>query len=148
MLRSVIQRQHHLITAGYPLASAYDTARKEFYRYRHSLETESRVAREEALSTGAFFGPGPLEVGMQLEDKSYENWKEWAKKEIETQRQMAGSAYTGEEAAEAQEVGSGVVGGGGIDGGVTGQRELEEVSENVPASRRGLEARGGSAVHP
>lgn len=138
---SVIQRQNHLIHhQGHTPSSAYDTARKEFYRLRHSHETESRVAREEALATGAFFTPGPNEIGMKLEDREYENWKKWAEKEIEALRQLSGSAYTGGEA----ELGEG---GGEIDGGVTGQAELGEVSENVPASRRGQEARGGAAVH-
>ena len=84
-------------------AAAYDLARKEFYRLRHSREIEARVAREEALSTGAFFGPGPNEIGMKLEDKEYEAWKAWAAKEIERMKQLQGSAYTGMENEEASE---------------------------------------------
>lgn len=63
---------------------AYDVARKEFYALRHEEEVERRVQREEALWTGAYFGKGALEVGMELEDKSYESWKAWATKEVET----------------------------------------------------------------
>ena len=63
------------------LSAAYDQARKELYRYRHAQEVEQRVAREEALASGAFFGQGPLEIGNYLEDKQYEDWRKWAEKE-------------------------------------------------------------------
>lgn len=61
---------------------AYDQARREFYRIRHSEDIERRIAREEALSTGAYFGLSALDIGMQLENKNFENWKVWAQKEI------------------------------------------------------------------
>ena len=133
---SVIRRQHHLLhTSGHSPASAYDIARKEFYRHRHYTETEVAVAREEALSTGAYFGKGALEVGMELEDAQFDRWAEWAVKESEAARQLAGSAYTGQEAQETALT----------DGGVG---ELEEVSQSVPGSKRGQEARGGVVAHP
>ncbi|KAF2864046.1 hypothetical protein K470DRAFT_254372 [Piedraia hortae CBS 480.64] len=99
---SVVQRQAHLMSAGHDTDSAYNIARKEFYRVRHAQEIEERVAREEALSTGAFFGPGPLEVGMQLEDQKYEEWKKWAAREIMAMKQQQASAYSGPEEAEGQ----------------------------------------------
>jgi small subunit ribosomal protein S23 len=80
---------------GYRKQQAYDAARKEFYHYRHIEAVEQRVAREEAMSTGAYFGKGPLEISMELEDKQFENWKAWALAEVEREKQMAGAAYTG-----------------------------------------------------
>jgi small subunit ribosomal protein S23 len=81
-------------------AKAYDQARHEFYEIRHQEDVERRVAREEALSTGAYFGKTILEVGMELEDKSYEAWKEWATKEIQIIDQQRSAAYTGIEDIE------------------------------------------------
>lgn len=60
---------------------AYDVARKEFYRLRQEEEIQKRVALEEAKHVGAYFGKSRLDVGMQLEDKEFENWKVWAGKE-------------------------------------------------------------------
>lgn len=60
---------------------AYDAARKEFYRLRQEEEIEKRVAVEEAKHVGAYFGKSRLDVGMQLEDQEFENWKAWAGKE-------------------------------------------------------------------
>lgn len=74
---------------------AYDIARKEFYALRHEEEVERRVAREEASWVGASFGKGALEVGMELEDKSYERWKEWAVKEVEAIARQRDATYTG-----------------------------------------------------
>lgn len=74
---------------------AYDIARKEFYALRHEEEVERRIAKEEAMSTGAYFGKGALEVGMELEDKAYEQWKEWATQEVETMERQRSAAYTG-----------------------------------------------------
>jgi len=126
------------MSTGLAPTTAYDAARKEFYRIRHAREVEDRVAREEAQASGSLFGPGPLEIGMKLEDQQYEHWREWAAKEIEAQKQLQGSAYTGTEAE-------------GADSGVLNDPEaedLQEVSDAVPASRAGQEAKGGSAVHP
>lgn len=60
---------------------AYDTARKEFYRLRQEEEIQRRVTLEEAKHVGAYFGKTRLDVGMQLEDQEFENWKIWAGKE-------------------------------------------------------------------
>lgn len=74
---------------------AYDIARKEFYMLRRAEEIERRVAKEEALSTGAYFGKGALEVGMELEDQAYEAWKKWAYEQLEAIKLQKAGAYTG-----------------------------------------------------
>jgi small subunit ribosomal protein S23 len=73
---------------------AYDVARKEFYALRHEEEVERRVAKEEAMWTGAYFGKSVLEIGMQLEDQVYESWKEWATTEIEAAERIRDAAYS------------------------------------------------------
>lgn len=80
---SVIQRQLWLLRNRPELtrAQVYDQARKEFYDLRLREEVRRQVAREEALATGAYFGKSPLEIGMELEDKEYERWRNWAQKE-------------------------------------------------------------------
>jgi small subunit ribosomal protein S23 len=135
-VRRVVQRQAYLMTTGVPSATAYNIALKEFAAYRHALETSTRVAREEALATGAFFGAGPLEIGMKLEDQQYESWRKWAEKEIEAAKQLQGSAYTGQE-TEGVEESQGLI-----------EEAVEEVAADVPQTKRGQEAKGGAAVHP
>lgn len=137
MITSVIQRQNYLLRTGLRPAAAYDQARKELYRQRHAKETETRVAREEALATGAYFGPGPLQIGMKLEDHAYEDWKRWAEKEIQALKQLQGSAYTGTENEAAE-----------LEIQEPEQEELQEVSSQVPGTRAGQAALGGAAVHP
>jgi len=73
---------------------AYDVARKEFYALRHEEEVERRVAKEEAMWTGAYFGKSVLEIGMQLEDQVYDGWKEWATAEIEAAERNRDAAYS------------------------------------------------------
>jgi small subunit ribosomal protein S23 len=75
-------------------AAAYDQARREFYVHRHKEDIERRIAREEALSTGAYFGPSAIDIGLKLEDEAFENWKVWAKKEAAVARQRDESSYT------------------------------------------------------
>lgn len=127
-----------MLKGGLTEAAAYDKARKELYRSRHAREVESRVAKEEAMAYGAFFGKGPVEIGMELEDVQYANWFEWAKKENLAQQQANSNMYTGDEADDAateslQE---------------PEQEELQQVSDQVPSSRAGQTALGGAAVHP
>lgn len=134
---SVVQRQQYLMQRQHMSeAAAYDQARKELYRFRHAREIEVRVAREEALNTGAYFGLGPLQVGMKIEDQMYEDWKAWAQKEIASQKALSGSAYTGMEEDGALDV-------EGPEGSA-----LDEVAGSIPGTRGGQTALGGAAVHP
>lgn len=92
---SVVQRQLWLMTQRKMTQSrAYDKARKEFYSLRHLEEVERRVAREEATWVGAYFGKSVLEVGMELEDKTYDSWMEWAKTNVAAADRMRDAAYT------------------------------------------------------
>jgi len=134
----VVQRQlwlRHNVPDITP-AQAYDQARKEFYNLRLQEDVERRVAKEEAMSTGAYFGPSALDIGRQLEDKEYERWKEWAMKEIAVMEQRQAAMYTGgiveneEMAVDANQ--------GELDAG------LEGVSDQIPA--KGQSAFGGAMV--
>ncbi|OQN99007.1 hypothetical protein B0A48_14868 [Cryoendolithus antarcticus] len=134
---AVVQRQMWLMRhEDMSEAKAYDAARKELYRARHLQETEQRVAKEEALHYGAYFGKSPLEVGMQLEDAQWENWKAWAEKETTALKALQGSAYTGMEVDPA------------LDAPEVAEEEVQELARDVPGSRAGKSARGGAAVHP
>lgn len=73
---------------------AYDQARKEFYELRLQEEVEQRVAHEEALANGAYFGKSALQVGMELEDKEFERWKEWAERQHLVDEQKRAAMYT------------------------------------------------------
>lgn len=143
---SVIQRQMFLLH-GNPEkgqrpdpkmtpARAYDQARKEFYEMRLQQDIERRVAREEAMATGAYFGKSTLQIGMELEDKIFEEWKAWASAEVIQQEQRRAAMYTGvdNETAALSE----------------GEQEMEaalgEVDSTVPA--QGQEARGSAAFVP
>lgn len=79
---------------GISKAAAYDTARKEFYALRQEEEIEKRIQREEALWMGAYFGKGPNEVAMMLEDRVYERWKKAAELDLneEAIKREAGQA--------------------------------------------------------
>ncbi len=90
---------------GLTKEQAYDAARREFYALRHLEEVESRVAQEEARMVGAYFGRGPLQVGMDLEDQTYEWWKKWAAREtgkMEAERNKAYVSFGTEQAAEGE----------------------------------------------
>ena len=78
-------------------AGAYDQARKEFYELRLHEDVRRRVAKEEALATGAYFHKSTLEVGMEIEDKQYEGWKEWAIKQVKELEQRQNAMYTGQD---------------------------------------------------
>ena len=87
------------------------------------------------MSTGAYFGPSVLDIGMELEDKEYERWKEWAAKEVETMEQRSAAMYTGlvdsEEAA--------------LDADPAEyEAAVEEVSDQIPA--QGQSALGGAMI--
>jgi small subunit ribosomal protein S23 len=91
---SVIQRQMYLMREKkIPRVQAYDIARKEFYAYRHQQEVSQRVAREEALHVGAYFGASVQDIGAKLEDQTYEKWKAAAlKRGREIQQQQAANS--------------------------------------------------------
>jgi small subunit ribosomal protein S23 len=78
-------------------ASAYDQARREFYQHRHRSEIRSRIAKEEAQHVGAYFGKGPLEIGMELEDRGWEAWKRWANVQIEDEQAMRAQMFSGQQ---------------------------------------------------
>lgn len=122
---------------AYTKAGAYDKARKEFYDVRHTQDIERRVAREEALWTGAEFGPSPLDIGMQLEDQKYEEWREWAAKEIIAFKQLSGSSGNArdQDAPLDFEADQDVL------------SALDEVEPSVPGSKKGQTAQGGAFVH-
>ncbi|KAI1471462.1 mitochondrial ribosomal protein [Daldinia caldariorum] len=92
----VVQRQLWMMynVPGITKEQAYDAARKEFYALRQQEEVERRIAKEEAQMVGAYFGKSFLQIGMDLEDKQYEEWKKWAGKQIEEVRAERDSAYT------------------------------------------------------
>jgi len=135
---SVIQRQLWLLNnvPEMTTARAYDQARQEFYALRHEEDVERRVAKEEALATGAYFGKSALEVGMELEDKAYEQWKEWAIKEITATEQARSSAYTGIENEQSSISAN--------DPQL--EASLDEIDGSIPA--QGQDAYGGAPVHP
>lgn len=53
---------------------------------------------------GAWFGPGPLEVSMELENKIYNNWRAWALEQVELENQRGASQYTGSELDEFESI--------------------------------------------
>ncbi|KGQ00888.1 37S ribosomal protein S25, mitochondrial [Paracoccidioides lutzii Pb01] len=93
---SVVQRQLYLLNnvPDMTKGAAYDIARHEFYQLRLQEDVERRVAQEEALATGAYFGPDMHTVGMELENQEYEKWKVWAESEIQAMEQRL-AAFTG-----------------------------------------------------
>jgi small subunit ribosomal protein S23 len=94
---SVVQRQIWLLENDPHMTKtdAYDQARAEFYALRHQEQVEQRVAREEALAVGAYFGLSQNEIGMKIEDSVFENWKKWATAEAITLQQSRGDTYAG-----------------------------------------------------
>lgn len=76
-------------------AKAYDQARKEFYDLRLQEDVRRSVAKEEAIATGAYFGKTALDIGMELENKQFEDWKKWAEGEVVLAQQKHAAMYTG-----------------------------------------------------
>jgi len=92
---NVVQRQLWLMeNRGLSKARAYDITRKEFYKLRQQEQIERRIAVEEARMYGAYFGKTNLQVGMELEDAAYENWKKWAAEEIAKLESERSAAYS------------------------------------------------------
>lgn len=135
---SVVQRQmwlQHNVPSMSP-AKAYDQARKEFYRLRLQEDVQRLVAQEEALATGAYFHKSTLEIGMDLEDKQFEEWKAWAIKEVQLADQQRNAMYTGQE-NQAMDMPA---------GDPETEAGIEEVSDALPA--QGQSAQGGARVMP
>lgn len=134
---SVVQRQMYLMEhSNLTKEAAYDQARREFYHYRHLEDVERRIAKEEALYTGAYFGKGALEVGMGLEDGAYENWKAWAAKQIEESKQARAQLYSGPVEQSVPELDEDEM-----------DEALDEVQEAIPATENGQDALGGVPMH-
>ncbi|KAI0407816.1 37S ribosomal protein S25 [Xylaria palmicola] len=93
---SVVQRQMWMMynVQGMTEAKAYDMVRREFYALRHAEDVERRIAKEEAMKVGAYFGKSALQVGMEIEDLQYDNWKKWAGRQIQTVHAAQDAAYT------------------------------------------------------
>lgn len=135
---SVIQRQMWLMKhSGLSKASAYDVARREFYKHRHLEDIRRRVAKEEALHVGAYFGKGPLEVGMELEDKMWENWKRWARTQIEDEEASRAQLFSGSSPSNADELTEGET-----------EAAIEELQPSIPKTEAGQTALGGAIAHP
>ena len=117
-------------------AQAYDQARKEFYELRLQEDVERRVAQEEAQATGAYFGKSRLEIGMELEDKVFEQWKEWAAAEVVQNEQKRAAMYTGLD-NESMAMSP--------DDPET-EAAIEEVGDSIPA--QGRRALGGAVFRP
>lgn len=117
---------------------AYDQARREFYELRLQQDVERRVAKEEALATGAYFGKSTLQVGMELEDKAFERWKEWAQKEAILAEQKRGAAATGVAVENESPLLS-------ADDPET-EAALDEIGSSTPA--QGQDAFGGAIARP
>ncbi|KAL9604958.1 MAG: hypothetical protein Q9219_000146 [cf. Caloplaca sp. 3 TL-2023] len=143
---SVIQRQLFLLH-GNPAtgqepdpsmtpARAYDQARKEFYEFRLQQDIERRVAKEEAMATGAYFGKTTMQIGMDLEDRTFEDWKKWAARETLRLDQQQAAMYTGA--------------GNDPDSLQESDAEVEEAVDELDASvpAQGQEALGGATFRP
>jgi small subunit ribosomal protein S23 len=136
---SVVQRQLYLLQTvpNIKVDAAYDIARKEFYDLRRQEEVRTRIAAEEAESTGAVFGKTPLQWGIQVENTHYDDWERWAKEQVVLQGQksaaFAGNTVTAEEDALAKT--------GDLDGGVgpDGREQLSSLASTLmsrPSERR------------
>jgi small subunit ribosomal protein S23 len=125
---------------GHSKATAYDMARQEFYAHRHRAEIRARIAKEEAQHVGAYFGKGPLEVGMELEDKAWENWKSWANQQIEDEQAQRAQLFSGQ-----QDEGPGdEMSDGEYDSAI---EELEGAG-SMPNNSQSTVVPGGVAAHP
>ena len=76
---SVVQHQLWLMTRHtppYDREQAYSIAIKQFKRLRMEEAVERKIAVEEALTFGARFNKTELHVGLELENKVLEGWRE------------------------------------------------------------------------
>lgn len=126
---------------------AYDQARKEFYRQRHDDEVEVRVAREEAHATGAYFGLSQNEIGMHIENRTFDQWRAWAEGQVVLMEQAKSAAYSGGAAGGAQ---GSTTKDDGVESleGEQGNAVVEELQRSIPGSKSGQRALGGAATRP
>ena len=63
---------------------------------------EARIQYEEALAVNAQFGKSAMEVGMELENRTFELWKGWAQQQVTLveQARNATSASLGTDSKE------------------------------------------------
>jgi small subunit ribosomal protein S23 len=123
-------------------AAAYDHARREFYHHRHLSEVRVRIAKEEAMHVGAYFGKGPLEVGMALEDRAWDNWKAWAAQQIEEEQSMRAQMFSG---PQNEDAGVSALSTAEFENAVTDLAPMAAATPNTPSS---APPRGGVAAHP
>ncbi|TGJ80435.1 hypothetical protein E0Z10_g8325 [Xylaria hypoxylon] len=104
----VVQRQLWMMYSveGMTEEKAYDIVRREFYALRQEEDVERRIAKEEAMKVGAYFGKSAMQVGMELEDQQYENWKKWASRQILNVQAEQDAAYTNFGATEEADIDS------------------------------------------
>ena len=86
---------HLMQHQGLSKLAAYDQARRQLYAHRQRTAIRQHIAKEEALATGAYFGKGPLQIGMEIEDAAFENWKAWASRQIDEESQMRAQMMSG-----------------------------------------------------
>ena len=142
MQSSVVQRQLWLMKHQHmSKASAYDQARREFYHHRHLAEVRVRIAKEEAMHVGAYFGKGPLEVGMALEDSAWENWKAWASQQIEEEQSVRAQMFSG---PQNEDAGVSDMSTAEYENAVTELAPMGAATPNTPSSAA---PRGGVAAH-
>ncbi|KAK7735241.1 mitochondrial ribosomal small subunit component [Cytospora paraplurivora] len=103
---SVVQRQLWLMenVEAITKEQAYDIARKEFYDIRQQEDIQRRIAQEEARMVGGYFGKTRLQVSMELEDATYDKWKNWAESEalkLQAERESAYANFGNEDSATA-----------------------------------------------
>ena len=128
---SVVQRQLYLLQTvpDMQIDAAYDIVRKEFYDLRRQEEVRRRIAAEEAESTGAVFGKNPLQWGIQVENKQYDDWERWAREQVVLQQQknaaFAGNTMAVEEDALAETTDNEGSGGG------NGQKEIPSIASTL-----------------
>ncbi|KAL8832318.1 MAG: hypothetical protein Q9170_004930 [Blastenia crenularia] len=140
---SVVQRQMFLMHGNPEIgqipdpnmtpAKAYDQARKELYEFRLQQDIERRVAKEEAMATGAYFGKSTLQIGMEIEDKIFEQWKAWAVREATKMQHRDAAVYTtpdGSNTLEEPEF----------------DAAASEIADSIPA--QGQTTLGGAAFRP
>lgn len=123
-MHSVVQRQVWLMEQkNLTKDEAYEQARREFYEERLREDVERRVAKEEATSTGAYFGKTMIGIGNDLEDQQFDKFRAWAEKTVTEQEQSRSASSPSRSAVNTDSV--------------VGGTEAFPDPEQVPASPEG-----------